>query len=243
MDDQVADVLSERAALDSGAAAGIILSLLLHGSLAGAAFYAATHAKAPQIAGVLNIRFAPMPSVAARSSAPAAPKPAAPRIEPPKPEPVKKIETKKPIEKNTVPFSPFGKSTKKGSEHPLPPPPPKAPPATSNQQPATGAAGVTEPGVSTAKLEGGDFPYTLYLDRMKTRIGSNWFRPQSGDATVVVYFAIDRDGTIRDARVETSGGNGMADRAALRAVMESSPLPPLPFGYNGTYLGVHLTFR
>jgi len=58
-----------------------------------------------------------------------------------------------------------------------------------------------------------------------------------------VYFAIDRDGSIRDARVESASGNGLYDRAALRAILESSPLPPLPFGYNGTYLGVHLKFR
>jgi TonB family protein len=58
-----------------------------------------------------------------------------------------------------------------------------------------------------------------------------------------VYFAIDRDGTIRDAKIETPSGDGTFDRAALRAVLESSPLPPLPFGYAGTYLGVHLTFR
>ncbi|PYQ53934.1 MAG: hypothetical protein DMF59_00450 [Acidobacteria bacterium] len=49
--------------------------------------------------------------------------------------------------------------------------------------------------------------------------------------------------TIRDAKVEDVSGNGLYDRAALRAVLEASPLPPLPFGYSGTYLGVHLKFR
>jgi hypothetical protein len=44
-------------------------------------------------------------------------------------------------------------------------------------------------------------------------------------------------------RSEIASGSGLYDRAALRAVLESSPLPPLPFGYNGTYLGVHLKFR
>jgi TonB family protein len=95
----------------------------------------------------------------------------------------------------------------------------------------------------TAALEGGDFPYTIYIERMKTLIGSRWLRPQVGVGAVVVYFAIDRDGTIRDAKIETPSGDGTFDRAALRAVLESSPLPPLPFGYAGTYLGVHLTFR
>lgn len=242
MQDRVAEILGERAALDSGAAAGIILSLLLHGALAGAAVYAAMHATPPQVASVLNIRFAPVPGAVMTPAAAAKAKPAPPRIESPKPEPVKPVETKKPVEKNTVPFSPFGKSGRKGSDHPVPPP--KAAPATGQRPPATGAAAEgAAPGV-TAALEGGDFPYTIYLERMKTTIGSNWFRPQSAaNAVVVIAFAIERDGTIRDARVETSSGNGMADRAALRAVLESSPLPPLPFGYNGTYLGVRLTFR
>lgn len=240
MQDRVAEILGERAALDSGAAAGIILSLVLHGALAAAAVYAAMHAKAPQVAGVLNIRFAPVAQAMMPAQSKTAPAPK-PRIESPKPEPVKPVETKKPVEKNTVPFSPFGKSTKKGSEHPVPAPKPVA----GGLRPAAGttAAEGAEPGV-TAALEGGDFPYTIYLERMKTTIGSNWFRPQSSaNAVVVIYFSIDRDGTIRDARVETSSGNGMTDRAALRAVLESSPLAPLPFGYNGTYLGVHLTFR
>jgi len=79
---------------------------------------------------------------------------------------------------------------------------------------------------------------------MKTLIGTHWFRPQIGaGAATTVYFRIDRDGTIRDVRTETSSGNGTFDRGALRAVMEASPLPPLPFAYNGTFLGVHLTFR
>jgi TonB family protein len=93
-------------------------------------------------------------------------------------------------------------------------------------------------------LEGGDFPYTLYIERLKTLIGGHWFRPQiSGGGKTTVYFVIERDGSIRDAKTESESGNGTFDRAALRAVLESSPLPPLPFGYNGTYLGVHLTFR
>lgn len=223
MEDRVAEVLAQRAALDRGAAGGVILSLFLHAGLVGAAVYAALYSPPPKIASVLNIRFAPMPAPVA----PAAPKPDAPRIEQPKPEPIKPIETKKAPEKNTVPFSPFGKSKKKGSDNPI----------TKPTTPAPAAPAVT------AALEGGDFPYTIYIERMKTLIGSRWFRPQVGGGAVVVYFAIDRDGTIRDAKIETPSGDGTFDRAALRAVLESSPLPPLPFGYAGTYLGVHLTFR
>jgi TonB family protein len=232
MEDRVAEVLAQRAALDNGFAVGGILSLLLHGGIAAAAIYAATHAQVPAVAPVLNIRFAPMPSAVVAKPAPA--KPAAPRIEAPKPQPLKPVETKKAVvEKNTVPLSPFGKSTKKGSEH-APPVAPATPVAPIN---TTSPVGVTA-------LEGGNFPYTLYIDRMTTLIGQRWLRPQiAGGPAVVVYFVIERDGTIRDTRVETPSGNDTFDRAAIRAVRETGQLGPLPFGYSGTYLGVHLTFR
>ncbi len=234
MRDRVAEVLAQRAALDTGRAGGVIVSLLLHGALAGAAVYAAMHAAPPKMASTLNIRFAPMSAPAITPAEP--PKPAAPRIEPPKPEPVKPVQTKKAPEKDTVPLSPFGKSAKKGSENPQPPPRP----VTGDQRPAMAGA---SPGVS-AQLEGADFPYTIYIERMKTLIGSHWFRPQiSGDAVTVIYFVIERDGTVRDVRTESRSGNDAFDRSAMRAVLETSPLPPLPFGYAGTYLGVHLTFR
>jgi TonB family protein len=214
---------------------------MLHGGLAALAIYAALHATAPTPASVLNIRFAKasetpaVPTIEKK----AAPKPVAPRIEEPKPEPPKKPAAT-PVEKNTVPLSPFGKSTKKGSENPETAKPTPAPPiAATSTAPAVpiGGSGVTG-------LEGGDFPYTLYLQAMQRKIINNWFRPQGlGDRSVVIYFRILRDGTITEAHVETASGSGTFDRQALSAVMSSSPLNPLPFAYNGTFLGVHLTFR
>lgn len=230
MQDHVADVLAQRAALDNGFLAGVLLSILLHGGITAAAIYAAIHSAPPKIASVLNIKFAPMRVPAA--AAVVKPKPATPRIEPPKPQPVKPIETKKAPEKNTVPLSPFGKSTKKGSENPV-----VAPPVTGIRQP------VTDTAFQAVTFDGADFPYTVYIDRMTTKLGAAFFRPQGTSSVVGVYFVIDRDGTIRDAKIESSSGNSTLDRAALRAVLESSPLGPLPFGYSGTYLGVHLKFR
>ena len=132
MQDHVADVLAQRATLDNGFLAGVLLSILLHGSITAAAIYAAIHTSPPQIASVLNIKFAPMRVPAAAVVKPAAkPKPATPRIEPPKPQPVKPVETKKAPENNTVPLSPFGKSTKKGSESPV-----VAPPTPATRQPS-----------------------------------------------------------------------------------------------------------
>jgi protein TonB len=164
-----------------------------------------------------------------------APKPVTPKIEAPKPEPVKPVKSAAPPEKNTVPLSPFGKSTKKGSENPVIPPKP-----TTDNRPPTTEIPIGGTGVAVE----GDFPYTIYIERMRTLIGGRWVRPQvTAAAGTTIYFVIQRDGVVSEAKIETASGNGSFDRAALRAVMEASPLPPLPFGYNGTYLGVHLTFR
>jgi TonB family protein len=243
MDDRVGDLLAERARLGDGAGAGIAVSILLHGSIAAVIIYTAMHAAAPQTMSTLNIRFAPMPSVTSRESAVITPTPKTPAPEKLKiPEPA--AEPPKPVVKSepkTVPLSAFGQSRKKGSENPAIAPAPQSPLPTPASKTATdipiGTAGVTG-------LEGGDFPYTIYIDRMKALIGQHWLRPQvvSGVVTTV-SFTINRDGTIRDAKNEIPSADSTFDRAALRAVLEASPLPPLPFGYNGTYLGVHLTFR
>jgi TonB family protein len=240
VEDRVAEVLAQRAAIERGPAAGIVVSVLLHGGITALAVYAALHATPPQVANVLTIKFAPAPAPIVPANAPK-PRAAAPVIH----EPVPAVEAPKPQPKpeplkNTAPPSPFGKSAKKAGPAPLPPPAP-APAATSTDAAAPNIAAGTS---GVAGIEGGDFPYTMYLTNMNRLIGSHWFRPQiTGDLTTKISFTINRDGSINDAAVEQASGNGTADRAALRAVLESSPLPPLPFGYNGTYLRVHLIFK
>src|ERR1051326_892056 len=240
MEDRVGEVLAQRRALESGAAAGVALSVFFHTAGAAAVIYAAMHQAAPQTVNVLTINIEPISNVAP-------PRPAARRVAPVLHEPHPIVEQPKHAvepQPKPVAMSPFGKSEKKGSENPaktpVAPPPPAAqttttaPAAGSNV--AVGAAGVTS-------IEG-DFPFTMYIQNMNRLIGSHWTRPEVKSGTSAgVHFVIDRDGAIRDAAVETSSGNPLYDRAALRAILETSPLPPLPFAYNGTYLGVHLIFK
>ncbi len=240
MDDAVGDILAERAELEGGPGAAIVLSLLFHGILSALAAWSAWHASSQQAASVMMIRFAKPAAIAPMT-------PAAPAVQAAPLAPPRKAEAKpkpKPKEK-TVPFSPYGKSQRKGREEPprpthvaaSAPAPAIAPPAPAAQDVPIGGSGVTA-------LEGGNFPYSIYIENMKRLIGTHWFRPQvTGDTTTTVYFVIERDWTIQDARTEINSGIGLFDRAALRAVLEASPLPPLPFGYSGTYLGVHLKFR
>lgn len=244
MHDRVGELLAERARLGGGAGGGIALSILLHGSIAAAVVYAAMHATVPQQVSTLNIQFAQAPAIQQPAITPAAPKaaqPAAPKVKIPEPVAEAPKPVAKPIPKS-VPFSPFGQSTKKGSDKPpAPVPTPHAllptPGVTTNMDIPLGATGVT--GLDS------DFPYTIYVERMRVLIAQHYLRPQSAASglTSTIHFVIDRDGTIRDAKIEMTSGDGTLDRAALRAVIETSQLPPLPFGYNGTYLGVRQTFR
>ncbi len=256
MEDRVGDILIQRARLERGAGTAIALSLLLHGGMTGAAVYVSLRHPAVAKRTTVSIQFAPSAPAAtrARRGATDRKKPASPaveatrpRIEAPAPDVVPK--TAAPVEKNTVPTNTFGKSTRRGSEAP-PVPVSSAPVAklsTGADAVPPGAVAIDEVpigGAGVTGLEGGDFPYTLYIERMKTLIGSRWFRPQvTSGTTATVSFSIQRDGTIRDSKVESPSSNSTFDRAALRAIIESSPLPPLPYAYNGTYLGVHLTFK
>jgi protein TonB len=255
MRDGVAEVLAQRERLNRGAGTGVLISALLHGGVTALLVYSAMHATATKPMGLVNITFGPI-SPAAPAAAPSKPKATTPKpVAPPKlDEPKPLIQEPKPIvekpapkvEKNTVPLSPFGQSTKKGSETPAvakPKPAPAAPAVLGAGAPGT-TTDVPIGGSGVTGLEGGDFPHTIYIQGMQRRIGSNWFRPQiANGAAAVIYFRIQRDGTISEAKVETSSGNGTFDRAALSAVKSSSPLNRLPNDYVGPYLGVHLAFR
>jgi TonB family protein len=90
------------------------------------------------------------------------------------------------------------------------------------------------------------FEFHWYLKLMNDKISRNWRNAYAGQAEVVlctVYFRILRDGRVEDARVEKSSGEASFDRAALRAVINSSPLTQLPPDYRESRLTVHLDFE
>jgi protein TonB len=108
--------------------------------------------------------------------------------------------------------------------------------------PAPGAGGSA--GIGGFKIDQADFRYPVYIERMVMIITLNWFKPTPVVQTnPVVHFQIERDGTITDARLVTSSGLAFVDRAALRAVLASSPLPPLPADYAGPHLGIQVVFE
>ena len=96
---------------------------------------------------------------------------------------------------------------------------------------------------SVVDLDGANFEYAYYLSIVQDRIGSNWVRTYIGKGKVKIYFRINRNGNIVGAMIEESSGDVGLDRVALRAITASSPLPPLPEGYEGNSLGIHIWFN
>lgn len=253
MRDAVADVLVQRRELARREPSGLLPSLLFHAGLVALFVFVSRPRPVELPPQVLTVRLAPAAQGAKSRNATVA----APRVEPEvteKPESKPKAEEPKkapPALKDQETLfgqaaKPKGRQEKTPAEAPVPAPKPVDTPGASFAEGGQGGVGLM-PGIGAAGvtgLEGGNFPYNFYLERMVTLIGDNWIRPQTGaDITTVVYFQIHRDGTIREAEIKKSSGSGVFDRAALRAVIESSPLPRLPAGYSGSYLGVHLTFH
>lgn len=86
-----------------------------------------------------------------------------------------------------------------------------------------------------------DFTYGYYLDRLLSLIDSNWQRPALGSGVrAVLFFRIERDGTVSELKVAESSGYNSFDLAALRAVQNASPFPPLPRAYRNDSLGINL---
>jgi TonB family protein len=89
----------------------------------------------------------------------------------------------------------------------------------------------------------GDFCCPEYLGIMTERIRTNWNPVAEVAGVVVVKYTIQRDGTIVDSVLERSSGYSALDLNALRAVLGTRQLPPLPSAFPNPSLTVHLNFQ
>ena len=58
----------------------------------------------------------------------------------------------------------------------------------------------------------------------------------------IVYFEVDKNGNIYSVRLEEDSGNELYNETAIRAVVATKSLPPLPEEFADDYLKVHLEF-
>jgi TonB family protein len=161
-----------------------------------------------------------------------------PKVEAPPPEPT--LAEVKPAEDTGVKLQP--EPRKKKVEKP------RDEPAPAPESPALPSAPVGSAGLrGDVAVDARDFEFTYYLVLVRNRIAANW-SPPAGLATggrrvrAVVAFRIGRGGGVTTVRMEEVSGMEFFDRSALRAVVLSDPLPPLPLGFPGSELGVHFGF-
>jgi TonB family protein len=99
-------------------------------------------------------------------------------------------------------------------------------------------------GSAIAGLDNPDFRFGYYLDQLLSAIDSKWVRPPLGEGVeATISFRIQRNGSLSDLQVAVSSGYNSFDLAALRAVQNASPFPPLPRAYRNDSLGVNLIVR
>ena len=125
-------------------------------------------------------------------------------------------------------------------------PSPPANPALPNRPGSTtgSPAGTLPVGSSVATLDNPDFTYDYYIAQLLSSIDHNWTRPPVGNGVrAVVSFRIQRDGSIAELAVRESSSFDNFDLAALRAVQNAAPFPPLPRAYRHDSLGVNLIVR
>lgn len=161
------------------------------------------------------------------------------------------------------------KPAEKAAPKPAPPPPQqqarlRKPPEPDKQLgneipfgqggPVQGPYGMfqTEGGSGGLRMEGssGDFAsrYSWYVTAIRNRVSSNWLRgtvdPNVRVAPrVYITFQILRDGQVANTELTASSGVPSLDRSALRAILDSSPMPQLPPDYPASSVTVEFWFE
>jgi periplasmic protein TonB len=226
------------------------VSLSAHGALLAVLIIMGTLLSKPRLAYYAVDLMSSMP---ASSPAPAAPVPSVPEekvpVTPPKP-----VVQEKPPPKEAI------RMPSKEKKRPVPPKaaPPKPKhsaafdaamkalqndgPAKTSRSGSTALASATGAGV--VGEAGPTFPYPWYLKAIADKLDKQWHPSAEfqSDTVCTVAFTIGRDGQVSASSVEKASGDSLFDQLALRAVLCSSPLPPLPAGYPEATLQVHMKF-
>lgn len=115
-----------------------------------------------------------------------------------------------------------------------------------NQKGGTEVSDQLGPGTKfgSVAVDNASFNYPYYFIQAFGKIQRNWSNPVASNQILscVIYFQIIRSGTVLDPKIEESSGVPAYDRACLRAIQASSPLPPLPTDFRDDIIGIHLEF-
>ncbi|WP_428897419.1 protein TonB [Parelusimicrobium proximum] len=237
----------------------LVWSVILHAVLAGGFIYSSTHAAAEKkknAAYTIDFLGASFQSVGS-PDAPAGgeqppepekkdPEPASPPAPPP-PDPAARKEY---AGKEEI-------SVKAKKDPPKKTAPPKRvvldAPSILTDEPkkgsGTGTAGTGsaagEKGAAGLKTDFSNFPYPWYITQVRNSLWTQWEkrRPGRTDVKALVSFAIQKDGSIKNAKIAESSKDEAYDYAALSSVTNAAPFPALPKDFDKSELTVSVEYR
>jgi protein TonB len=236
MNDPVSEELERRSHLDLSWRPAVVAALALHVAVAATLFLAPSRHMRTLVLPSVQVRLsaAPVSPATSASRAPAAPaRPTAAAV------PARAVAKKaaEPPPRHPLPAKNAGRQVR---------PEPEAAPVESAGPGTPGQTATSASGIALGAGSGGGeepFPFSYYLNRVLAIIESNWFRPPAPpDTRCRVRCVIDRSGRLVEAGLEQESASPAFDRAALRAVYAAVPMPPLPQGFGGTTLTLHLEF-
>jgi len=118
-------------------------------------------------------------------------------------------------------------------------------PASRPSVAALGQATGSVSGQGSLTLDVTDFPYAWYLRQVLQKVEDRWQTQNRSSEPAQkprIFVEIRRDGSIAPPHIEQSSGSSFYDRAALRAITEASPFPPLPADWANPSLRVLFNF-
>lgn len=258
MREAVSDILVDRAREADGLTGMFVWSLLLHGLLIAGIVVAPDSWRTTRVENtpVMTITLGGSPGPQAGGMTPIAGRPVQ-QVAPPesRPSPVAPPAAKPP--EMVVP-----EPTAKPAPKTPPKPVQKPDEASARRKPTTGAeiqsgssrvdtggapipfGGLTTGGggAGGARVDVANFCCPAYLVTMTDLIRRNWNQNQGVSANVEIRFTIHRNGTITDTVVEKPSPFPHLDREAIRALVKTRVLPPLPREFTNNTLTVYLIF-
>ena len=239
--DSVSRIMTERERSRPRLMPYALIALFFHSCIAGGIFLASRHAAArpaqlPSVSVKIVRPDPPKPRRRQTSAAqkPTQPPPVATQAPEPEPEPVETVLPEPEPSEQLPSEDAMAAPEQEATPRPTPVP-----------APAGGGAGLSVGGDNGKQIPGipSDFHFAYYVQRMLALIESRWYKPTVPAGTkALVRFTIDREGRLSRIELEANSGNSSFDRAALRAMYATNPLPPLPPAYAKPSLTVHLTF-
>lgn len=176
--------------------------------------------------------------------------PPPPKPKPPVPEKPKAVDRLTPIEVKPKEKPPTAQEAKEKTQpRPAPDDAEKVKPKTGGEKESDLVTNLPALGDATHSIalqaEGPIHEFAYYLSQIQRKIASNWSPPENFGGrrvTASVRFRIERDGEVTAPRIDEPSFDSIFDQAALRAVAQSAPLPPLPAEYADEWLGITLEF-